>query len=44
MTDRHPDNAPGDWYIDTNCIDCRASTIVAPGVIHHSGEIGRAHV
>jgi glyoxylase-like metal-dependent hydrolase (beta-lactamase superfamily II) len=33
MTTRHPKNAPGDWYIDTNCIDCSASRTVAPGLI-----------
>jgi glyoxylase-like metal-dependent hydrolase (beta-lactamase superfamily II) len=30
---RNPDSAPGDWYIDTNCIDCGASCSVAPGLI-----------
>jgi hypothetical protein len=19
---RHPDNAPGDWFVDERCIDC----------------------
>ncbi|HZP91553.1 MAG TPA: MBL fold metallo-hydrolase [Burkholderiales bacterium] len=31
--DRNPDSAPGDWYIDTRCIDCAASREVAPGLI-----------
>lgn len=30
---RNPDSAPGDWYIDTRCIDCGASRDVAPGLI-----------
>jgi glyoxylase-like metal-dependent hydrolase (beta-lactamase superfamily II) len=30
---RNPDSAPGDWYIDTACIDCGASRHVAPGLI-----------
>ncbi|MGH8631629.1 MAG: MBL fold metallo-hydrolase [Burkholderiales bacterium] len=30
---RNPDSAPGDWYIDTQCIDCVASREVAPGLI-----------
>lgn len=30
---RNPDSAPGDWYIDTQCIDCAASREVAPGLI-----------
>jgi glyoxylase-like metal-dependent hydrolase (beta-lactamase superfamily II) len=29
----HPLNAPGDWYIDTRCIDCSAARTVAPGLI-----------
>jgi glyoxylase-like metal-dependent hydrolase (beta-lactamase superfamily II) len=35
--DPHPDNAPGDWYVDTSCIDCGASCNVAPGLIVRSG-------
>jgi len=31
--DRHPANAPGDWYIDRRCINCGASQTVAPGLI-----------
>lgn len=30
---RNPDSAPGDWYIDTACIDCGASRHVAPNLI-----------
>src|SRR5688572_2621537 len=30
---RNADSAPGDWYIDTACIDCGASRHVAPGLI-----------
>lgn len=37
MTERHPLNAPGDWYIDTRCIDCSASRTVAPHLIEHAG-------
>jgi glyoxylase-like metal-dependent hydrolase (beta-lactamase superfamily II) len=37
MPDRHPDNAPGPWYIDTKCIDCSAARTVAPGLIVERG-------
>lgn len=30
---RNPLSAPGDWYIDTGCINCGASRHVAPGLI-----------
>jgi glyoxylase-like metal-dependent hydrolase (beta-lactamase superfamily II) len=30
---RNPDSAPGDWFIDTACIDCGASRHVAPDLI-----------
>lgn len=30
---RNPLSAPGDWYIDTACINCGASRHVAPGLI-----------
>lgn len=33
MPKRHPENAPGDWYIDTRCTDCTAARTVAPGLI-----------
>jgi glyoxylase-like metal-dependent hydrolase (beta-lactamase superfamily II) len=33
MPKPHPQNAPGDWYIDTRCIDCSAARTVAPGLI-----------
>lgn len=31
--DRHPDGAPGDWFVDTHCFDCDAARNVAPGLI-----------
>lgn len=33
LSRRNPETAPGDWYIDTNCIDCGASCSVAPGLV-----------
>src|SRR5438067_12968755 len=30
---RNPDSAPGEWYIDTACIDCGASRHVASDLI-----------
>lgn len=30
---RNPDSAPGNWYIDTACIDCGAACHVAPDLI-----------
>jgi hypothetical protein len=30
---RNPDSAPGDWFIDTACIDCGASRHVASDLI-----------
>src|SRR5687768_13030688 len=33
MPKRHPENAPGDWYVDDACIDCAAARNVAPGLI-----------
>ena len=33
--ERNPASAPGDWFIDTRCIDCAASREVAPGLIIH---------
>lgn len=33
MVERHTANAPGDWYVDTHCINCKAAQTVAPGLI-----------
>src|SRR5215471_5035263 len=33
MTERHPSNAPGNWYIDRRCTDCSAARTIAPGLI-----------
>ena len=33
MAKRHESNAPGDWFVDTACIDCAAAREVAPGLI-----------
>lgn len=37
MRERHAANARGDWYVDTDCINCRASQTVAPGLIVERG-------
>jgi glyoxylase-like metal-dependent hydrolase (beta-lactamase superfamily II) len=37
VTLRHRDNAPGDWYVDTNCINCKAAQTVAPGLVVERG-------
>ena len=33
LSARNPGSAPGDWYVDTSCIDCGASRNVAPGLV-----------
>jgi len=38
MPRRNPDSVPGDWYIDTACINCAASRHVAPGLIVERGD------
>jgi glyoxylase-like metal-dependent hydrolase (beta-lactamase superfamily II) len=37
MIKRHALNAPGDWYVDTRCIDCGAAQTIAPGLIVERG-------
>ncbi len=32
LLDRHPDNAEGDWYVDTRCIDCGTCRQLAPAL------------
>jgi glyoxylase-like metal-dependent hydrolase (beta-lactamase superfamily II) len=38
VTRRNPESAPGDWYIDTACINCAAARHVAPGLIVERGD------
>jgi glyoxylase-like metal-dependent hydrolase (beta-lactamase superfamily II) len=33
MRKPHPENAPGNWYVDTSCTNCSAAQTVAPGLI-----------
>ncbi len=33
LADRHPDNAPGDWYVDTRCVACDVAPQHAPDLI-----------
>jgi glyoxylase-like metal-dependent hydrolase (beta-lactamase superfamily II) len=35
--ERHALNASGEWYVDTDCIDCSAARTVAPGLIVEGG-------
>jgi hypothetical protein len=37
MPDRHAQNAAGDWYIDTRCMDCSGARTAAPGLIVRRG-------
>jgi glyoxylase-like metal-dependent hydrolase (beta-lactamase superfamily II) len=34
VADRHPANAPGEWYVDRRCIDCDVARHYAPELIH----------
>lgn len=44
MRQRHASNAPGSWYIDTACINCRAAQTVAPGlIVERDGQSVFAH-
>ena len=33
LADRHPENADGEWYVDTRCIDCDVARHHAPDLI-----------
>src|SRR5262245_27373261 len=39
LSARNSDSAPGDWYVDTLCIDCGASRNVAPGLVVRRNEL-----
>jgi ferredoxin len=42
--DRLPQNAPGSWYVDSNCIDCDLCRETAPAVFRLDDEKGNSIV
>jgi glyoxylase-like metal-dependent hydrolase (beta-lactamase superfamily II)/ferredoxin len=44
LTDRLPDNAHGEFYVDSSCIDCAVCRGVAPGSFRRSERAGASFV
>lgn len=42
--DRYPDNVPGPFYVDDQCIDCDACRACAPGFFERNDEGGYSYV
>ncbi len=42
--DRYPDNAPGAFYVDDQCIDCDACRVTAPDNHRRNDEQGYSYV
>lgn len=42
--DRLPQNAPGPWYVDSNCIDCDLCRETAPTVFRRDDDNGNSIV
>jgi glyoxylase-like metal-dependent hydrolase (beta-lactamase superfamily II)/ferredoxin len=40
---RLPANAPGEWFVDSSCIDCDACRQIAPAVFHDAGDQSAVH-
>jgi ferredoxin len=40
LTGRLPQNAPGPWYVDSNCIDCDLCRETAPSVFRRDEDGG----
>ena len=40
LSDRLPENAPGDFFVDSSCIDCATCRTLAPRVFARSDAIG----
>jgi glyoxylase-like metal-dependent hydrolase (beta-lactamase superfamily II)/ferredoxin len=38
LSRRYPDNAPGDFYVDSTCIDCDACRRIAPAVFDEAAD------
>ena len=44
FTDRYPQNAPGKYYVDDQCLDCDLCREVVPGVFIRNDEGGFSFV
>jgi ferredoxin len=42
--DRYPDNAPGKFYVDTQCIDCDVCRVTAPSNFTRQEDKGYSYV
>jgi glyoxylase-like metal-dependent hydrolase (beta-lactamase superfamily II)/ferredoxin len=40
---RLPANTPGDWFVDSTCIDCDACRQIAPSVFYDAGDQSAVH-
>ena len=43
LAKRRPENAPGDLFVDTTCIDCDACRWIAPATFDEAGDMSRVH-
>jgi ferredoxin len=44
LTDKLPDNTPGKFYVDRNCIDCDVCRDTSPGNFHRNDDNGYSYV
>ncbi|NWG00514.1 MAG: ferredoxin [Thermoanaerobaculaceae bacterium] len=44
VDDRLPDNVPGPWYVDSNCIDCDVCRTTAPNNFKANEDEGYSYV
>ena len=42
--DKLPDNVPGAWYVDSNCIDCDVCRTTAPNNFESNEDVGYSFV
>ena len=42
--DKYPDNVPGAYYVDDQCIDCDACRVTAPNQFQRNDEQGYSYV
>ncbi len=44
VSQKLPDNVPGKYYVDSQCIDCDVCRVTAPGNFQRSDEKGYSYV
>lgn len=44
LSERHPENVSGRYYVDSSCIDCDQCRVLAPSIFGRNADVGYSFV